>query len=202
MSHAPLIEAGGICIFENFLSPSWFKALRQEGLDKRTDALEQKKDQQDLKEWRGGNPSRFLVNADGGDILNRIYADGGLGDRLSKIIGNPVRPTGNHGSYSYYDRPGHYLGLHRDIPNCDITYICCLDRSESKPSSGALRLYHKSFKSKLEDIDSSTPHIDIDMRQGQSVLLLGGYIPHEVLPAAPGFSRTISVMCFKVEGDL
>ena len=196
VARAELIRAGGAMVLDGLLTHDWFEALRDEGLGRRAAALEQRKEDADPGEWRTGNPSRFLATAESGPILEEIYADPGLIGRLEGLTGGKLKPSGGRGSYSYYDRPGHYLGLHRDIRTCDVTLITCLDRHEGETPSGALRLYPKALRADLDEIGAETPHRDVNMLAGQSVVLLGGYIPHEVLPAVDGFSRTIAVLCF------
>jgi hypothetical protein len=39
--------------------------------------------------------------------------------------------------------------------------------------------------------------VDLTLVPGESALLLGGIIPHEVTPIASGQQRTMSVMCFR-----
>ncbi|PTX54523.1 hypothetical protein C8N43_3338 [Litoreibacter ponti] len=195
---SPLIQAGGALVIPDLLSGGWFKALRREGLANRANATEQKKDHSDPGDWRTGDPARYLASAEAGPILDQIYADRGLISKLSGLAGGRLQPTGTRGSFSYYDRPGHFLGLHRDIKTCDVTLITCLERTEGTKPSGALRLYSKFFRAPLERVDRRGPHRDVNMKAGQSVLLLGGCIPHEVLPAAQGYRRAISVLCFEM----
>jgi hypothetical protein len=139
-----------------------------------------------------------LAYAPGGDVQSRLYADVNLLRKLSEIAGRRIHPSGDEGTYSYYDHPGHFLGLHRDIRSCDVTLITCLERKHGPEPSGALRLYPRDAGTPLEEITLDTPHRDLDMEPGDSVVLLGGVIPHEVLPAAPGYRRHISVLCFEM----
>ncbi len=198
MPRPELIRAGGALVIDDFLTPDWFAALREEGLERRAAADEQRKDEPDPGGWRAGNPARFLATAESGPILEEIYADAGVIARLEGLTGQKLAPTGGRGSFSFYDRPGHHLGLHRDIRTCDVTLITCLARREGRAPSGALRIYPKAMREPLEEIGPATPHRDVNMRAGQSVLLLGGCIPHEVLPAADGFSRSVAVLCFTI----
>jgi hypothetical protein len=192
-----LISAGGSLVIDQLFGEHWFRALRAEGLALRGNAVEQRKDQPDPGGWRAGNPDRFLASAQSGPVLDRIYADPELAVRLEALAGAALHPTGARGSFSYYDRPGHYLGLHRDIRGCDVTLITCLERVDGAEPSGMLRLYPKSMRSPLQHVARSQSPRDIALRPGQSLLLLGGCIPHEVRPAAPGYRRAISVLCFE-----
>jgi hypothetical protein len=198
MTRAPIIAAGGALVVDGLIADSWFAALQAEGLAARVNAREQIRTQSDPGRWREGNPCRWLASAEGGPVQTAVYADRGLSSTLARLAGHSVRPTGGQGTYSYYDRPGHFLGLHRDIRRCDLALITCLQRAAGVASSGALRLYPKSTRARLETIGPDTPARDIEMQPGQSILLLGGCVPHEVLPAAAGFSRSVSVLCFEI----
>lgn len=200
MTRAPLIAAGGVMVLEGLLSGDWFDMLRQEGQVRRENADEARCDDADLSGFRSGNPARFLVTAESGPVLEEIYADRGMIAELEKLSGQALKPTGERGSYSYYDEPGHYLGLHRDIKTCDLTLITCLTREDGDQPSGALRIYPKSVNSALCAIGKDTPHRDVNMEPGQSVILLGGCVPHQVLPAGEGFSRSIAVLCYEMTG--
>jgi hypothetical protein len=198
MAHAPIIAADGALVVDGLISDSWFAALRAEGLAARANARDQVSARSDGGPWRGGNPARFLASAAGGPVQQAMYADHGLSSALTTLAGHTVRPTGERGTYSYYDRPGHFLGLHRDIRRCDLALLTCLQRTAGAVASGALRLYPKSIRARFEEIGPDTPGRDIEMQPGPSVLLLGGCVPHEVLPAAQGFSRSVSVLCFEI----
>lgn len=198
MVRAPLISGGGVVVVRDLISPPWFAALRDEAAALRRTATEQRKEASDTGGWRSGNPARCLAYAPGGEVQCRLYADAGLSRKLSEIAGRKINPTGDEGSYSYYDHPGHFLGLHRDIRTCDVTLIICLECKHGPEPSGALRLYPKAVRTPLEDITPDTPHHDLDMEPGDAVVLLGGVIPHEVLPAALGYRRHISVLCFQM----
>ncbi len=196
--HAPLIASGGALVLDDLFAPSWFAALRHEGLSSRQNATEQRKNERDGAEWRSGNPARFLATGKAGPVQSEIYAELGLTKKLSRFTGRPVRQTGEEGSYSYYDRPGHFLGLHRDIKRCDVTLITCLEKVDGIRPSGALRVYPAAVRAGLNDVHAGHQGRDIQMAEGQSVLLLGGCIPHEVLPAEIGYRRAISVLCFEM----
>lgn len=136
-------------------------------------------------------------------MLDALYAAPELAQRISRLVGIAAQPTGVRGSYSFYDRPGDFLGLHRDIQTCDVTLIVCLDRSGgATPETGALRLYPNAARCPLAKIAAARPARDISMHPGQAVVLLGGVIPHEVLPADATFRRTVAVLCFRADAGL
>jgi hypothetical protein len=185
-------------VFEDIFNADWFAGLSAEGLAARSRANVQLKQEPENLALRRGDPNRHLASAEGGPVQTAIYNNVGLIQKLSECCGRKIRPTGGQGTYSYYDLPGHFLGLHRDIRRCDVTLITCLHRQGGDFPSGALRVYAKSAATSLSKIGSHTWHRDIRMSVGQSVLLLGGCVPHEVLPAAKGYARHISVLCFEI----
>ena len=196
---APIVANGGFMVFDDLLPGDSFRALCEEGLRHRGLATECQRLEHDVSGFRTGNPARWFATAAGGEVQRGIYHDGGLVRKIATLCRRRVRPTGGQGTYSYYDRPGHFLGLHRDINTCDVTMITCLHRAYSAEESGALQIYYKSAARKLSDIlEEGHPSIDIHLEPEQSVLLLGGFLPHEVMPAAEGYARSISVLCFEM----
>ena len=200
MGRAPLVAAGGALVLDHLVTPDWVAALRHEARAARPGAAPQHRAQPCPGGWRAALPAQRLSSAPGGPVLDAIYAAPDLAERIGRLAGTAARPTGSRGSYSFYDRPGDFLGLHRDIHTCDVTLIVCLERSGGTGRTGALRLYPGAVRSPLEEIGTGTPARDISMRPGQAVVLLGGAIPHRVLPADETFRRTIAVLCYCADG--
>lgn len=198
---APIIANGGFIVLDDLLPEATHQRLRLEGIERATGAEEQRCEEHDMSGFRGGNPARWLRSATGGPVQHEIYQATVMAENISYFCGRPVKPTGGEGTFSYYDLPGHFLGLHRDINTCDVTLITCLHRKHSKGKSGALRIFYRSLASKLTDVvkDREVALLDVHLEERQSILLLGGCLPHEVLPAAKGYERYISVLCYKME---
>lgn len=202
LQYPPIIANAGLLLIEGLISSDYFAALQRECMQSHADAVEQRTSEQTSAGYREGSPARWLLTAEGGPIQTYLYHDPILSQQLSAYCGRPVSPTGQTGSYSYYETPGHFLGLHRDITGCDVALITCLYRDKRAVESGSLRVYYKEFGSILDEIDQqSSDRWDIDMQTGQSALLLGGWVPHEVLPSAVGHKRYISVLCFAFTPD-
>ena len=198
--HAPLVANGGFLVLDELLPKTTRQCLRDEAFECCEGALEQRREDHDISGFRTGNPARWLRSTTGGPVQFEIYHCPVMADNISYLCGRQVKPTGGQGTYSYYDRKGHFLGLHRDINTCDATLITCLHRKHSANESGALRLYYKGFANSLVEIisDSNVPYLDIHLEQWQSILLLGGWVPHEVLPAAEDYERYTSVLCYEM----
>lgn len=193
-----IVASGGALLIDELLSDDCLARLSEECRERRSSAREQFQALSGHGRWRSADPARHLMTADGGPEQMAFYNDPGLHACLAEWCGFPVHPTSGCGTYSYYDQQGHYLARHRDIRRCDVTLVTCLQRTEGTEPSGALRVYPHSVRTPLEQVDDNAFHLDLHPREGQSVLLLGGCVPHEVLPAAIGFRRWISVLCFEM----
>ena len=203
MARAPLLAAGGALVLDQLIAADWVAALQREARAARPAARVQARDAPCPGGWRAALPAQRLSSAPGGAMLDMLYAAPDLAGRIGALVGAAAQPTGSRGSYSYYDRPGDFLGLHRDIETCDVTLIVCLERSGgAEPGTGALRLYPRAARRPLAEIGGDEPARDIAMRPGQAVVLLGGTIPHEVRPADATFRRSIAVLCFRADGAL
>lgn len=153
-------------------------------------------DSQKNEDWRGGDPARAYAGATGGSTQTSIFASPDLARYLSDICGLRLRIAGV-GSFSYYD-PGDFLALHRDILVCDITLLTCLrDTASGTSDRSGLRIYPAYAHRPLTQLRAETApaHIDLHLDCGQTAVLLGGIVPHEVLPMAAHQHRTVSVVC-------
>jgi len=193
-----IIASGGALLIDQLMSDALLKTLFDECASRRPVAKDQVQTFSSQGRWRSADPARHLASADGGTSQMSFYQDASLHHTLSQWCGCRLKPTSGRGTYSYYDQPGHFLALHRDIRTCDVTLVTCLHRVDSRSLSGALRVYPTSIRTPLEQIDAEAPYRDLHPQQSQSVLLLGGCVPHEVMPAAEGFQRWISVLCFEM----
>ncbi|ASJ73984.1 hypothetical protein [Granulosicoccus antarcticus] len=193
-----IIASGGALLIDQLISATLFRALFKECASQRSVAKEQVQTTSGQGHWRSADPARHLASADGGPSQMAFYHDTDLHHTLSQWCGCRLKPTSGCGTYSYYDQQGHFLARHRDIRTCDVTLVTCLHRVDAPVPSGALRVYPASIRTPLERIDAAAAHRDLHPQQSQSVLLLGGCVPHEVLPAADGFQRWISVLCFQM----
>ena len=112
-------------------------------------------------------------------------------------------PTGS-GSYSYYEEPGDFLALHRDILQCDLTVITCLMARRMAGPTGELTIYPGLLREPLSVARAAGRQAGtvVALEPGQSVLLLGGLVPHEMTPTAGGQERIVAINCFRIEtGD-
>ena len=190
---------GGVVVCDSLLHHSVLEALADEATRHYNGAEHQATDNDDHAEGRGGHPARSLWSAAAGPAQDRLYHSPDLARQLSMLTGCRVAASGGRGTYSYY-LGGDYLSLHRDVLTCDISMITVLsDTAEHDTESGALRVYPSRNHEPLSSIRrSGHGGQQVKVRPGQTALLLGGIVAHEVLPVAPGTQRVISVMCFGI----
>jgi len=199
LRRSPLLRAGGFAVFPGWFEGAGFEALRAEAWSAYDSASEQQCWDPDREEIRGGTPRRKLITAGAGPVQDAVYSSPALHDVLSGICDVPVVPSGNRGSYSYYVRPGDFLGLHRDIPTCDVAVITVLHDSGPDDQSGALVLYPERVSEPLSAVRARPTEgaLVVKVRQGETIVMLGGLVPHRVRRTATGQARIVSVLCFR-----
>lgn len=200
LASSPLLGYhGGCAVFAGLPDPATFQQLRDEAMAALPSSNLQVNWEVDSAEGRGGTPRRRMRSASGGEAQDAFYLAPWLSELLGSICGNPVVPTGSRGSYNYYLEAGDFLDLHRDIVTCDVALITSLHETETASvADGAIITYPGSRDRPLSAI-RSTPaegaHV-VKLLPGQSVILLGGIVPHYIAPMAPGQVRITSVLCF------
>jgi hypothetical protein len=155
----------------------------------------------DAEEMRGGSPARRFLSALAGPVQDAFYQSAEILRILQHVTGLHVARTGGRGTYTYYARPGDYLAIHRDIETCDLAVITCLhDTLGTAGHGGALCLYPNRLFEQLSAI-RSTPDQDViavRLHVGQTLLMLGGLVPHAVLPVIENQIRIVSILCYRV----
>ncbi|MGH7789299.1 MAG: hypothetical protein ACRERC_20685, partial [Candidatus Binatia bacterium] len=154
----------------------------------------------DGEEWRGGEPARRFHSAPGAALQGALYHDEALLRALRSCVGTPLRPSGSCGTFSYYAHAGDFLALHRDVAECDVAVITCLyDSAPAGTGGGTLVVYPERAAEPLSAVRAA-PHrgaAGVRLVPGQSVVLLGGLVPHAVTPIAPAQQRVISALCYQ-----
>ncbi len=194
-----VIELRGFAVVDTIPDAATLGALRAEAWAAYDNADRQECDTDDGEELRGGMPRRRLFSAGAGPAQDTFYHDRQLAERLSDLCGLTVTRSGSRGSYSYYASEGDCLDLHRDVETCDVTLITCLhDTSDPRSQSGALVLYPDRLTESLSEIRARPDDgaLLLKLMAGQSLVLLGGAVPHRVLPVVEGQARVISALCF------
>jgi hypothetical protein len=208
IQQSPLYQRGGFVLLEKLLEPKNLAALQREALTLGRNAQENKVLESDRNAFeinfgRGGSPARKFLSTQGSTVQDTFYHSSTLTHMLETLSGTTIKPTGARGTFSYYAREGDFLALHRDILTCDLTLITCLfdhTRGTSNQLGGVLRLYPSYNLKPLSSIPTHLQHaVDLRLQVGQSLALLGGIVPHELLPTSPGQVRVVSVLCFEIE---
>jgi hypothetical protein len=191
---------GGFGTYAGFLDDSGLQRILDEAKLNRRVAVESKVLNQDNEEVRGGNPPRCFLSAPGGVIQDSFFRSPWMLQTLQSITGVSVRPSGDRGTYTYYTRAKDFLSLHRDIETCDMAVITCLANNRPQARSGSLRVYPGKFEDRLSEIKASCGAGSslIQLMAGQTLVLLGGLLPHEVLPVDYGQERIVSVLCYEL----
>jgi hypothetical protein len=196
----PLGAAGGVAVLEAVPDHGTCHALALEAHGAYGASSRQECADGDCADGRGGVPRRALQTAPGGAVQDGVYASPWLRAVLSAQCGTPVEPSGNRGSYSYYVRPGDFLDTHLDIDTCDVTLITVLhDDTDPSDRAGGLAVYPGRFGAPLRSIRAA-PEAGVAIvkaRPGQSILILGGLVPHRVEPLGQAGQRIISALCFR-----
>jgi hypothetical protein len=195
----PLFRAGGVAVVDGITDHQTMAALSVEAQAQYAVADRQVCDAvtSDNCDWRGGVPPRQLSTASGGPAQDALYRSASLLEFLGRVCGGSVRPSGSRGSYSYYVSRDDYLGLHLDIVTCDVTVISVL--ADSSPDHGGALVVQRGNVGVPLSVLRRSPQAGeevVKAAAGSTIILLGGLVPHRVLPLNTG-QRVISALCFE-----
>jgi hypothetical protein len=111
-----------------------------------------------------------------------------------------VSPTGG-GTYSYYEQAGDFLAVHRDVLQCDIAVITSLTRCETAGSTGELVVYPEFIREPLSAVRAAGrgAGTSVPLDRGQTIILMGGIVPHEVAPTCAGQERIVAINCYRAQ---
>jgi len=196
-----LIRMGGAAL-TRLLDDEGLALLREEAVAGYANASVAYVDQPRDEDNRRGDPDRWLEWAPGGPALLAFYRAADTLELLRRLTGVEWAPSGTDGTYSYYVKAGHHLGLHRDIEVCDIAVITCLhdDAPEGIGLAGTLCLYPDRTRERLSSIRGSLERgaSYTRLEPGQSLILLGGMVPHRLVAMAKEHRRIIAPLCYQV----
>ena len=203
---SPLVAGGG-WLRTRLLSPRALSALAQESAGCHAATGEVVRlDRSPDEDVTRGNPARYMESAPGGPRLRAFYYAPPLLALLRRLTTLDWTPSGDHAAFSYYLRPGHHLDLHRDIDACDLAVITCIHEAGAPAGgvAGALCLWPGRTGERLAAIRAhpSEGRVVVRLRPGESVVLLGGLIPHRLEPVAEGHVRVVAPLCFRARQSL
>jgi hypothetical protein len=187
-------------VIARFLEPARLERLQMEALTAHRNAVETHVHAP--RDEHAGHPDRWLESASGGPELTAFYHAAEVLGLLAQLTGVPWQVSGPQGTYSYYRREGHYLGLHRDIDICELAAITCLvdEGPADRGVGGTLNLY-PSRRSESLAVIRMTPRlgaVGVRLAPGETLLLLGGIVPHQLMPLGADQVRIIAPLCYRV----
>jgi hypothetical protein len=191
------LARSGWFVIERLLTGSDVEALAAEAAQLHPTATTQRTDRpHDEDSGPRGRPARWLESATGGPLLEAFYNAPWLTGHLRDLTGLGWRPSGSNATYSYYRAAGHHLDLHRDVDECDLAVITCLHRSGA--GLPTLDLYPAAAHRPLGAVRAAPNDdlVSVDLAAGQSLILLGGFVPHRLAPLGAGQVRVVAPMCF------
>ncbi len=191
---------GGFFVVSGLFDDATLAGLLKEAETVREEGNRQLLPESDDTEGRGGSPARSFRSGHGRELHWGLHGSEEMKTRLKELCGVTVMPTGS-GSFSYYERRGDYLALHRDILQCDLTLITCLKACRGQGLSGELTVYPTLMREPLSVVRTigRQAGMVIALEPGQSAVLLGGLVPHEVTPTSEGQERIVAINCFRIE---
>lgn len=190
-----LVAQGGVAVLRGLLPESTLRALLEDAAGRESTARHSAFSGPNAEEWRGGSPARAMAGCGAGDAQFNLFASAEFAEVMSETCGVRLRCSGG-GSYAWYTRPGDHLALHRDIVSCDVAVITCLHRSgPSGGADGSLCVYPSEMWKPMGQV-LPEGRIAVPMEAGDTAVLAGGLVPHEVTKTAPGQRRIVSIGCF------
>lgn len=197
-----LMKKGGFDIFEGLVDERGRRLMLEEAMTLKIAGCRSEVVYSDAEDVRGGSPARRFHSARGGDVQDGFYNSEWTMKFLRSICGPSLNPSGQRGTFSYYVQPGDHLAIHRDIETCDVAVITCLldVPPDPKGDGGRLCMYPTRAFEPLSSI-RATPErgaVRIRLLSGQTIVMLGGIVPHSVLPTAPDQHRIVSVLCYRL----
>ena len=195
-----LFAAGGYFVVAGLFDEDTLQALRAEAETARLEGRRAIVADSDGTEGRGGVPARCYRSGAGGELHWGLHGCEQMTETLTHVCGARVSATGG-GTFSYYEEEGDFLAVHRDVLQCDIAVITSLTHSRVEGSTGELVIYPQFIREPLSTVRSvgRSAGTFIPLDRGQTIILLGGLVPHEVAPTSAGQERIVAINCYRVE---
>jgi hypothetical protein len=198
VSRSALYHAGGYLIVKDLFAPDEMTILVREAESVRATSSRNVVEVSDMAEGRGGAPNRAFRCSPGTTGQWELLSHPARLARIADLTGILPVAIGT-GTFTYYELPGDYLGLHRDVERCELTLITCLSGAESEGEGGLVA--YPGFDSEPLSVVRAAGRqasVPVPLSYGESALLLGGIVAHEATPMSEGQSRTISIICYGI----
>lgn len=199
MATSRIWARGGYAVISGMIGRDLLEALKAEAEDARPSGQRMVLPISSRTEHRGGSPARAVRSAPCAAVHRALHASTELVDAIGEMCGFAVTSTGI-GTYHFYEREGDFFGLHRDFVGCDIAAITCLSERLAERPVGGLLVYPNLFCQGLSEVRATgnTSSVPIPLRPGETAILLGGQLPHEVTPVVAGQDRVVAVNCYRL----
>jgi hypothetical protein len=193
-----LLAAGGYLVVCGLLDEEALQGMRAEADVVRSEAPRVFVEDSDGTEGRGGYPARAYRSGSARDLHWALYGCQQMAEMLGRLCGVTVSATGG-GTYIYYEQAGDFLAVHRDVVDCDIAVITSLTDSKVDGSAGELVVYPEFIREPLSTVRAAGINSGtfIPLDRGQTIILLGGLVPHEVAPTSAGQERIVAINCYR-----
>ena len=155
-----------------------------------TDAYEVHADGQDFR-----SPVRFGFSKPG-EELRGLHERSDLRTLACELSGTSMEPT--KVGYLYYSA-GDRIGLHTDLPACELVLLAAFD-AVAPPL-----VVHPELRSLTPEVlaefaegtDGAPPGgISVKLDDAALVGLIGGGLPHQTRPVAPGLEAVVASLCY------
>lgn len=194
-----IFAAGGYFRLQGLFDDGTLAGLCSEAESLRTEGTRQYVGESDGSNGRGGSPARSFRSTRGGDLHWGLHGSPEMLSALEQLCGARVSPSGS-GTYSFYEQPGDFLALHRDVLQCDVAVITCITHS-LHVNGGELTIYPTLMREPLSTVRAAGRGYGspVPLHRGQTVVLLGGLVPHEVTPTCEDQERIVAINCYRIE---
>jgi hypothetical protein len=160
-----------------------------------TEAYELHADGQDFR-----SPVRFGVSSPG-EELTRLHESDELRALADELAGVKMEPS--KVNYLYYGA-GDRIGLHTDLPACELVLLAAID-----PTAPPLVVHPELRDRTPEELAELAEAVDGAPSGGVSVPLdasalvglIGGGLPHQTRPVAPGSEAVVATLCYVAAGQ-
>jgi hypothetical protein len=193
-----LFAAGGYLVVRGLFDEETLQDLREEAEQVRIEAERMLVAESDGTEGRGGFPARAYRSGPGLELHWGLHGCQQMAETLAAVCGVGVSASGR-GTYSYYEQTGDFLGVHRDVLQCDLAIITSLTRCTMDCPAGELVVYPNLIREPLSTARAAgrSAGTSVPLDLGHTMILLGGILPHEVAPTSPGQERIVAISCYR-----
>jgi len=194
-----LFATNGYLVVSGLFDEQTLQGLRGEAEHARVGSARHVVPESDGTDGRGGSPARAFRSSQGRELHWNLHGSLEMSAALSNLCGATVCASGC-GTYSYYEEPGDFLAIHRDILQCDVATITSLTPSSYGVPTGELTLYPELIREPLSTVRAAGREraVVVPLDRGHTIILLGGLVPHEVTPTLLGQVRIVALSCYRM----